>query len=38
MSDDFRAAALYREAIVAGPFDSQVELRDHVLKLEAGAH
>jgi Tfp pilus assembly protein PilF len=30
-----RAAALYREAIVSGPFDAQLDLREHVLKLEA---
>ena len=31
-----RAAALYREAIVAGPFDAQLELREHVKELETG--
>jgi tetratricopeptide (TPR) repeat protein len=34
--DQTRAAALFREAIVSGPFDAQLELREHVLKLEAG--
>lgn len=30
-----RAAALYRAAIVVGPFDAQLELRERVKKLEA---
>ena len=36
--DRARAAALYRAAIVAGPFDAQLDLREKVLKLEAAAH
>lgn len=35
--DRSRAAALYRSAIVSGPFDAQLDLREKVLKLESGA-
>lgn len=34
--DRAHAAALFRKAIVVGPFDDQLDLREKVLKLEAG--